>query len=293
MTYEQLRAFEAIIATGTFRKAAERLNKSQSAVSHAIRLLEEELDLPLFSRETYRPRLTPQGEVFFREAARVLAQMRELDATAARLRAREEAELRLAVSATMPLERVLPVLQDIGTSFPATHIRLATEMMGGAVLRLMDGQADLALATLDGVPVDEVEAHPVAEVIIRPVASRALAGRLGTGAQSMSVMQTISQIVVSGSGGPKDTQSRDLLPGGRKWTVSDFAAKKQVILAGLGWGGLPEHLMRPELEAGDLVPLVVEGFAPRRSDLHALRRRDQAPGPAATRLWAQLTGTGA
>ena len=44
MKYDQLLAFDAIVMAGTFRKAAERLNKSQSAVSHAIRQLEDELE---------------------------------------------------------------------------------------------------------------------------------------------------------------------------------------------------------------------------------------------------------
>lgn len=68
-----------------------------------------------------------------------------------------------------------------------------------------------------------------------------MAAALGPGALSIARMQTIPQIVVAGTSGPDDSQSRYLLPGGRKWTVSDFHAKRQVILAGQGWGGLPEH----------------------------------------------------
>ena len=167
-----------------FRKAAERLNKSQSAVSHAIRQLEDELELKLFSRDGYRPKLTAQGEVFFRETSRALAQMQALGEIAARLRAREEAELRIAVTATLPLERLLPVLEEIGRRFAATHLRLSTEMMGGAIARLMEGNADLAVATLDGVPMDAVETRRMADVTIRPVASRLLADRLGSDAKS-------------------------------------------------------------------------------------------------------------
>jgi DNA-binding transcriptional LysR family regulator len=139
MTHDQLIAFEAIVASGTFRGAAERLHKSQSAVSHAIGLLEAELKISLFSREGYRPRLTPEGEVFFRETVRVLHQLRALKATAARLAADEEAEIRLAVTATLPTARLLPVLSEIGRRFPTTNLRLATEMMGGSYARLAEG----------------------------------------------------------------------------------------------------------------------------------------------------------
>ncbi|MEY8096579.1 LysR family transcriptional regulator [Falsihalocynthiibacter sp. S25ZX9] len=292
MKLEQLVTFEAIVTTGTFRKAAERLNKSQSAISNAIRLLEDELELTLLSREAYRPKLTAEGEIFFRESSRVLAQMRELGATAARLRAREEPELCIAITATLSLQHLLPVLEEIDRRHPATHIRLLTEVMGGPIERLMEQRADIAIATLESVPLDEVETQRFAEVTIRPVASRRFAKRLGPGAKSMTAMQTFPQIVVSGTGGPENKQSRDLLPGGRKWTVSDFAAKKQVILSGQGWGGLPDHLMQDEIAAGTLEPLVVEGFPPRHSEIFVLRRRDQAPGPVASALWSLLVAKG-
>jgi DNA-binding transcriptional LysR family regulator len=188
MKQDQLVALEAIVITGTFRGAAVRLNKSQSAVSHAIRVLEAELQVTLFSRDAYRPALTPEGEIFYREASRVLRQMRELGTTAARLRAREEAELRLAVTATLPLAPLLGALADLSRRHPATHIRLATETMGGPIARLMEGKADIAIATLDGVPLAEVEAKPIAEVTIRPVASPALAAAFGAAAISVAEM---------------------------------------------------------------------------------------------------------
>jgi DNA-binding transcriptional LysR family regulator len=288
MKYSQLLALDAIVTTGTFRGAAERLHKSQSAVSHTIRQLEDQLGLKLLSRDAYRPTLTAEGRVFYQESSRVLTQMRELDATATRLKAREEPELRLAVSATLPLELLLPILRDLGVRFPATHLRLSTEMMGGAIARLLEGRADLAVATVDGVPLEEVETRPLAVVMIRPVAGRQLAGRLGPRPLPLQAMQGIPQIVVSGTAGTEDNQSRDLLPGGRRWTVSDFAAKKQVILSGLGWGGMPDHLMHQEIADGSLVSIEVDGFRPRRSEIYAIRRKDKTPGPVANALWKML-----
>ncbi len=276
------------MTTGTFRGAAERLNKSQSAISHGIRLLEDELQLELFSRATYRPTLTPAGEVFFREAARVLRQMQDLQRTAARLRAEEEPELTLAVSATLDLDPLLPVLAEIGGLYPATHLRLRMEMMGGPIARLMEGEADIALAALDGVPVDRVDAEPFGEVVIRPVASPALGLTQGGRVLSVSDLQGKVQVVTAGSGGETYSQSRDLLPGGLKWTVSDLSAKKKVILAGLGWGGLPDHMTERERRSGALVALPLEGFPVRRTMIFKMRRRDRAPGVVAEALWTGI-----
>jgi DNA-binding transcriptional LysR family regulator len=288
MKHDQLIALDAIVATGTFRGAAERLHKSQSAISHTIRQLEEELELELLSREAYRPALTPAGEIFYREASRVLRQMQGLRATASRLRAREEPELTIAVSATMDLPTLLPALADTGRSHSATHLRLRMEMMGGPIARLMEGKADIALASLDGVPLDAVEAEPVAEITIRPVAAPGLGLPAGSRALSASEMQSHVQVVAAGTGGTAHEQSRDLLPGGLKWTVSDLAAKKQVILAGLGWGGLPDHMTVEERRSGALLSLNLEGFPLRRTMIFKMRRRDQAIGVVADELWSKI-----
>jgi DNA-binding transcriptional LysR family regulator len=79
-----------------------------------------------------------------------------------------------------------------------------------------------------------------------------------------------------------------LLPGGLRWTVSDFAAKKEVLLAKLGWGGLPTHMIEDELARGELVALNVEGYQKRESHLFQMRKRDSDVGIVAQSIWEQL-----
>lgn len=289
MTLDQLVALDAIVAFGTFRAAAERLNKAQSAVSHQIGKLEDELGFDLFSRDTYRPSLTPEGEVFFRETTRVLEQVHVLKAVAAGLRSEQEPMISIAITATMSLDPILKVLGEVGRSFPGTHIKVVTEMMGGPLARLMNGDADLIVAGLADVPVDEVETLPVGAITIRPVASPTFPAARRSGVRSRREMQSYTQVVVSGTGGRDYDQSRDLLSGGQRWTVSDFQAKKSIIKAGLGWGGIPEHLMEEELSTGALVPLAVEGYPPRHSEIFAIRRRDRPMGKVMSSLWERLS----
>lgn len=288
MNIDQLIAVDAVVSTGTFRGAAERLNKAQSAVSHQIRKLEDELRFTLFSREDYRPRLTSEGEVFFREATRVLDQFRRLKATTQELRSVQEPLIRIALTATMSLEPLLDLLGRIGEAFPNTHIAVSSEMMGGPLARLMGGDADLIVAGLEGVPIDQVEIAPVGSVVIRPVAHHSHAAAQRIGIRSRMEMQSYVQVVIAGSGGPKYEQTRDVLGGGRRWTVSDFMTKKSMIVNGHGWGGLPEHMIRDELESGDLVALNVEGFQPRHTELFAIRRRDQTTGKVLAEIWRAL-----
>lgn len=288
MTLDQLLALDAIVATGTFRGAADRLNKAQSAVSHQIKKLEDELGFDLFLRDAYRPRLSPEGEVFFREATRVLEQMHGLKAVTAGLRSEQEPMISIAITATMSLDPIISILGEVGRAFPGTHIRLVTELMGGPLERLMQGDADLIIAGLHGVPIDEVETLPVGSITIRPVSSPDFPAAQRSGVRSRREMQSYTQVIVSGTGGKDYDQSRDLLSGGQRWTVSDFQAKKSIIAAGLGWGGIPEHLMIEELENNALVPLAIEGYPPRHTEIFAIRRRDRPMGKVMSNIWRRF-----
>ncbi|WP_299295406.1 LysR family transcriptional regulator [uncultured Tateyamaria sp.] len=288
MTLDQLIALDAIVATGTFRAAADRLNKAQSAVSHQIRKLEDELGFTLLSRDAYRPSLTSEGEVFYRETARVLEQVRSLKSVAAGLRSEQEAMISIAITSTMALEPVLDLLGTIKQIYPATNIHVASEMMGGPLARLMAGDADMIFAGLQDVPIDEVETLPFGAITIRPVASAGFEAAQKPGVLSRLEMQRYTQVVVSGTGGKDFDQSRDVLSGGQRWTVSDFEAKKSIIKAGLGWGGMPEHLIQDDLASGALVPLRVDGFPPRHTEIFAIRRRDKHMGKVMTAIWTSI-----
>lgn len=288
MTLDQLLSMDAIVATGTFRGASERVNKAQSAISHQIRKLEEELQFRLFSRDSYRPTLTSEGEVFYREAVRVLDQVRALKSTAHGLRSSQEPVVRIAMTATMSISPFLKLFGEIGDRYPSTQIRVAAEMMGGPLARLMGGEADLTLAGLQGVPLDEVETVPVGSVTIRPVAHRDFPASRLSGVRTRQQMQSYTQVVVSGTGGEEFDQSRDVLAGGRRWTVSDFETKKAAIMAGLGWGGMPVHMTEAEIASGELVSLSVESFPPRHTEIFAIRSRDQTMGRVMSEIWEAL-----
>jgi DNA-binding transcriptional LysR family regulator len=289
ITYEQLVVLHAIVTEGTFRGAAERLNKSQSAVSHMLKKLETGLDIILLSREEYRPTLTAAGEVFYRQATRVMQQMKELNTVAKNLSAKQEPEVFLAVTATFPLKPVLEIVGTIRDLYPATHIRLSRESMGGPIERLLRNNADIIIATMDGVPVEQVEALAFSQVTIVPVAHPDFEPARSSHMKTISEMQSYTQVVVADSSRGEFAQSRDLLPGGLRWTVSDFAAKKEILLAKLGWGGIPTHMIETELAQGELVALNVEGYQKRQSQLFQMRKRDKDVGIVAQSIWDQLS----
>ena len=69
---DRLVAFEAAARLGSFTRAAEELHRTQSAVSHAVKALEEELSTPLFERLHRAIRLTPEGTALHNSVATAL-----------------------------------------------------------------------------------------------------------------------------------------------------------------------------------------------------------------------------
>ena len=79
----QIRSFVAVVDEGGFTVAAKRLCLTQSAVSHSMRALEEQVGCTLLSRQGRRVVLTREGEIFLNRCRRILAELelavREID----------------------------------------------------------------------------------------------------------------------------------------------------------------------------------------------------------------------
>jgi DNA-binding transcriptional LysR family regulator len=76
----------------------------------------------------------------------------------------------------------------------------------------------------------------------------------------------------------------------RTWRVADLYTKHAMLRAGLGWGNLPEHLVRRDLRAGKLVTIRPEAWTEdaTRVTLFAVHRSDVTFGPAHRWLVAEL-----
>lgn len=79
----KLLAFVTLVRTESFTLAAEELHVTQSAVSHSIKSLEDELQLRLVDRRGRKIRVTPPGRQLHNHALRILADMQEARANLA------------------------------------------------------------------------------------------------------------------------------------------------------------------------------------------------------------------
>jgi DNA-binding transcriptional LysR family regulator len=125
MELRHLRYFTAVVQWRGYREASRRLHVAQPAISRTVSDLEEELGLKLFSRVKHLAQLTPEGEAFYPEAVRTLAQADLAIKTAKRAARGEIGRLRIGFlgSATYLF------LPELVRTFRAQHPGIALTLL--------------------------------------------------------------------------------------------------------------------------------------------------------------------
>jgi DNA-binding transcriptional LysR family regulator len=72
------------------------------------------------------------------------------------------------------------------------------------------------------------------------------------------------------------------------WRIGDLAAKHNLLLAGFGWGGMPEPTVRADIEGGKLVQLNLQDWRGGEYTMQAIHKIDTPPGPAGRWLIERL-----
>jgi DNA-binding transcriptional LysR family regulator len=142
---DQLRSFLAIVDSGSFTKAAERVHRTQSAVSMHIRRLEEQLGCALFVKQGRGARLTAEGERLIEFARRII------HAEAGALAALSRKGLRGAARLGIPDDYAESFLADIVARFnrrhPLVEVSVVCETSQELTVQVSAGALELALVT--------------------------------------------------------------------------------------------------------------------------------------------------
>lgn len=122
-----LAAFEAASRHGSFERAAEELNVSQSAISHRIRSLEEQLGTRLFDRLDRGVRLNLAGREYLEVVRGALKALAEYPGHRRPLRARKRG-LRVGLPPAFAREVVVPALGEFAARHPGTAVELVVSI---------------------------------------------------------------------------------------------------------------------------------------------------------------------
>ena len=148
LTIRQMEYFEALAETLHFGRAAELAGVSQPALSAQIAEMEERLERRLFERGGRAVRLTEEAQALKPRIERVLAEIRDIEATARRGRAPMEGRFRLGVIPTVApylLPRLLPALR---TQFPGLVLELREAVTATLIDETAAGRLDGMIAAL-------------------------------------------------------------------------------------------------------------------------------------------------
>jgi len=164
---DQLRSFLAIVDAGSFTRAAERVNKTQSAVSMHIRRLEEQLGCVLFVKNGRGARLSEEGEKLIDYARRIM--QIEAGALAALSRKGLSGRVRLGIPDDYAEFFLADILSRFYHDHPVVEVSVACENSVALTAQVRAGALDLAVVT-EGEGGEGVE--PIREEQLVWVASR-------------------------------------------------------------------------------------------------------------------------
>lgn len=279
-TLEQWRIFQAVVEFGGYAQAAERLNKSQSSLNHAVAKLQQTLGVALLEVRGRKAFLTEEGEVFLRRAKQLTQQMEELELLAFNIHQGWEAEIRLAVELVHPRPLINRALQLYYPKSRGTQLQLIDTVLTGSQDAILEQQADLVIT--GHVPKGFL-GEPLAEITLLPVCHplHPLA-RITTGLAQADLSQEL-QIVIKDTG--KNPQElTGWLKAEQRWTVNNFHEAIGILLSGLGFAWLPIHLVEPLLQQNRLHRIQLRESSARKFFTHLVVPNPERLGPSASRL---------
>jgi DNA-binding transcriptional LysR family regulator len=161
MEMQQVRYFIAVAKALNFTRAAEECNVSQPALTRAIKLLEDELGGELIRREGRLSHLTPLGNRMLPLLQQCYDSALTAKALAKSVNKGDIAALSIAVSRTLDLDLLVPVLREMYAGFPGIQLKLRRGAGETIAQMLKNGDIDLAVGGPLGESWDRLEAWPM------------------------------------------------------------------------------------------------------------------------------------
>lgn len=260
MTLRHLEILKAVAGTGNFTKAAQALFITQSAVSHAVRELEEEAGTLLFDRLNKSVRITERGRMLLEESLPLLASFQALETRLGQLE--QLAPIRIVSSITIASYQLPAILTRFHGLWPELSVHVEVQSAAGAMSVLLSGGAELAF--IEGAP-------PDGPFVCTPFSSYRLSLVCSPGFLQHHKPGTLQELCAcplllreKGSA-VRDTFDSSLYLHGLipspSWTSVNSGSLMEAARAGLGIAVLPEGLVEQALSRGELTALSFPGFS--------------------------------
>src|SRR6059036_1314960 len=259
MDLSQLEVFLAVAREGRFSRAAEKLHRTQSAVSQSIRKLEDEIGEPLFDRSSRDGLLTDAGHVLQEYAERLLNLRNDAQEALVELRELHKGKLAIAANEFTALY-LLPVLAEFRRLHPMIKVTVQRALGSHIPDDVLRHNSELGVLTYDP---QEPQLHSVVvyldELIFVVPPSHPLAGESRVSIRQLGAESFVAHIVSS-------PYREKVIQAFRKYKtplhmgveLPTLQAIKRFVAMGNGVAFLPEISVEDEIARGELVRIPVQ-----------------------------------
>ncbi len=263
-------AFVRAIERNGFSPAARDLGVTPSAVSKLVSRLERRLGVTLLHRTTRRLALTPEGEIFFERAQRIVDAIADAEAEVMRFGERPRGRLRINVGVAFGTYALVPALPEFGARYPEIELEIA---LTDQVVDLAAVGADLAIR-LGPLGDANLVARKLTDFTRVVCAAPAYLARHGTPRTPDDLAQH-NCLTLGGVSGQREWpfEGRDgvrQVPVHGTITVNNAETLYELALLGIGVIRLSDVIVGPAIRDGRLVPLLVDVHRPEALPLYAV-----------------------
>lgn len=280
ISLDQWRALIAVVDAGGYAQAAQRLHKSQSAVTYAVQKIEAQLGVKAFELQGRKAQLTPTGHMLYRRALALLTEASDLERAALTLSAGWEAEIGLAVEILFPTWLLLDCLARFGQESPRTRIEIIESVREATPEALLRGEADLAICPQ--VPPGFL-GDPLLRMPLLAVASPEHPLHREARPLTYQDLRSHRNLTIRDTGAKRD-RNAVTVEVEQRWTVSHLATAIEAVRRGHGFAWFPAEHIRDDLAAGSLKPLPLREGREMFVELYLILADPDFAGPGVRRL---------
>jgi LysR family transcriptional regulator for metE and metH len=149
LTLQHLYIIEKVISEGSLTKASEKLNLSQSALSHQIRELEAVAGFKIFDRIGKKLVINEAGKRIVAGAAQILPIVRQLEAELQEIKAGKFETIRISTECYTCYHWLPKLLKEFNNNFPNVNVQIVAEATRRPMCYLEAGQLELAIVSAE------------------------------------------------------------------------------------------------------------------------------------------------
>ena len=257
MNIQKYQAFITVVEQGSLTKAAEELGCTQSAVSHSINSLEEELGFALLKRSRAGVKLTEEGERMAPAVRDLLGSAERLKQTASAIRGLESGTVRIGAFTSVAVHWLPAVLKEFQQDYPSVDFKLLNGDYHDVEQWLQDGSIDIGFVNVPCAL--DCECIPLMEDRLLAILPR---GSRFEHYPKFPLVECetepfISLLQSSDHDARRALEAAGVKPNVRFYTKDDYAIIAMVE-QGLGISIMPELLLKGRSDNVQILPLIPE-----------------------------------